>query len=121
MSRSQILPITLLALLSIIAFDVLILQLERNGYSTFLADILDDPLPRFLPGSDRLLVRKFVNVPVVDRFLATWSLVWANVSDGSRPEFSLLSFYFGGQLVSFLSVVMIESSRTVGLSGLVFK
>ncbi|KAF4984723.1 hypothetical protein FZEAL_164 [Fusarium zealandicum] len=112
-------PIILLGILSLLALDALMLQLNRSGYSDFLIEILDDPNPRFLPGSERLLLRRYSGVPALDRFFALWNVVWANVADGSRPQLSLFAFCFGAQMVSFFSVLMVESQRVAGWSGLV--
>lgn len=120
-SSPPIIPILLLSILAILAIDFLFLQLERNGYSEFLTELRDDPSPRFLPNSERLLVRQYTGVPSIDRIWATLSVVWANVLDGSRPEFTLLAFNFAGQMVPFLMVVIVESWRTVESSGLVFR
>lgn len=66
-------------------------------------------------------MRQYTGVPSIDRIWATLSVVWANVLDGSRPEFTLLAFNFAGQMVPFLMVVIVESWRTVESSGLVFR
>lgn len=116
----RIIPILTLSILSIFAFDALLIQLDRNGYSALLNEILDDPNPRFLPGSERLLLRRYTGVPWLDRGFALSNLIWANVVDGSRPELSLFAFCFGAQLLPFFLVVMIESQRVVGWSRLVF-
>ncbi|KAL6359858.1 hypothetical protein LRP88_07284 [Fusarium phalaenopsidis] len=92
----RIIPIIItLSILSIFAFDALLIQLDRNGYSALLNEILDDPNPRFLPGSERLLLRHYTGVPWLDRGFALSNLIWANVVDGSRPELSLFAFCFG--------------------------
>ncbi|KAM0424434.1 hypothetical protein ACHAPT_010355 [Fusarium lateritium] len=116
----RILPIITLSILSIFGLDALLLQLDRNGYSALINEILDDPNPRFLPGSERLLLRRFVGVPWLDHCFALSNLIWANVVDGSRPELSLFAFCFGAQLVPFCLVVLIESQRVVEWSRLVF-
>lgn len=117
----RIIPIITLSILSIFALDALLLQLDRNGYFPLLNEILDDPNPRFLPGSERLLLRRYTGVPGLDRGFALSNLIWANVVDGSRPELSLFAFCFGAQLLPFFLIVMIESQRVVGWSRLVFK
>ncbi|KAF5003029.1 hypothetical protein FDECE_10401 [Fusarium decemcellulare] len=117
---SRIIPIALVAGVCVFGFDALPLQLGRNGYAAFLDEILDDPKPRFIPNSEHLLLKHYVGVAGLDRFFALSQLIWANVIDGSRPEVSLFTFCFGAQLMSFFTVLMIESKRVVGLSWLVF-
>ncbi|KAF5018550.1 hypothetical protein F66182_9463 [Fusarium sp. NRRL 66182] len=119
MASTRIIPITLLAILSLVGLDALLLQLSRNGYSQMANAIVDDPNPRFLPDTNRLLLRRYVGIPALDDFFALSNVIWANVTDGSRPEVSLFAFMFGGQCISLFSIFMVESLRTVGWSSLV--
>ncbi|KAM0553111.1 hypothetical protein ACHAPJ_007659 [Fusarium lateritium] len=117
---SRIIPIIILAFLTIFGLDALLLQLERNGYSDLMNEVLNDPLPRFLPDTNRLILKQYVGIPALDYFLAFTNVFWANVTDGSSPALSLFMFCFGGQVIAVFLVFMIESKRTVGKSWLVF-
>ncbi|KAF4959672.1 hypothetical protein FSARC_10659 [Fusarium sarcochroum] len=116
---SRIIPIIILAHLSIFGLDALLLQLDRNGFSDLMHDVLNDPLPRFLPDTERLILKQYVGIPALDYFFAFTNVFWANVTDGSSPALSLFIFCFGGQLIAIFLVFMIESKRTVNWSGLV--
>lgn len=119
---SPVLPIVLISAVFVFGVDAMIGQLIRNGYVDFASSLLaDDGRPHFLPGTNRLILRHFVGVPAVDRFLATANVFWANVADGSRLELSLFTFFFGTQLVGFFTVFIVESQRVARRSSLLFK
>ncbi|KAL4732739.1 hypothetical protein ACLX1H_001758 [Fusarium chlamydosporum] len=113
--------IIVLSILTIFGLDALLLQLERNGYMDMARNIISDPLPRFLPDTDRLILKRYTGIGPLDDFFAFSNIVWAGVTDGSRPELSLFTFCFGGQLIATFMVFIIESQRTVGWSPLVLK
>ncbi|KAH7145533.1 hypothetical protein B0J13DRAFT_323102 [Dactylonectria estremocensis] len=114
-----VLPMALIAGLLLFGADAMAGQLIRSGYVDFARPLLaDDGLPHLLPGSDRPLVRHYVGVPAVDRYLATANVFWANVADGARPQLSLFAFYFGMQLVAFFTVFLVESRRVAKWSWL---
>lgn len=118
---SPVLPIVLISAIFVFGVDAMIGQIIRNGYVDFASSLLaDDGRPHFLPGTNRLILRHFVGVPAVDRFLATANVFWANVADGSRLELSLFTFFFGTQLVGFFTVFIIESQRVARRSSLLF-
>ena len=114
-------PILILTILAIFGLDALLLQLNRNGYTDMLSSITRDPLPRFLPDTDRLLLKQYTGFKPLDHFFALSNVIWANVTDGSRPELSLFTFRFGGQLIAIFIVFIIEESRTVGWAPVVLK
>ncbi|RFN50720.1 hypothetical protein FIE12Z_4958 [Fusarium flagelliforme] len=116
---NRIPPILILTILAIFGLDALLLQLNRNGYTAMLSSITHDPLPRFLPDTDRLLLKQYTGFKPLDHFFAMSNVIWANVTDGSRPELSLFMFCFGGQLIATFMVFIIEGSRTVGLAPVV--
>ncbi|KAF4996365.1 hypothetical protein FGRMN_4525 [Fusarium graminum] len=116
---SRIPTIIVLAILSIFGLDALLLQLNRNGYMDMLNSITSDPLPRFLPDTNRLILKRYVGIPALDDFFAFSNVIWANVTDGSRPELSLFTICFGAQLIAFFVVFVIEGQRAVGWSPLV--
>ncbi|KAM0347702.1 hypothetical protein ACHAPU_004717 [Fusarium lateritium] len=116
---SRIPTIIVQAILSIFGLDALLLQLNRNGYMDMLNSITSDPLPRFLPDTNRLILKRYVGVSALDDFFAFSNVIWANVTDGSRPELSLFTFCFGAQLIAFFVVFVIEGQRAVGWSPLV--
>jgi hypothetical protein len=112
-----IIPLALITALFVFGVDALHLQIHRNGYIDSIRPLLVDE-PRFLPGSENLILRRYTGVWALDHFFATCNVVWANVFDLSRPEFTLFAFCFGGQLVPFFIVVMIEGQRMARLSPL---
>ncbi|KAF4453675.1 hypothetical protein F53441_3684 [Fusarium austroafricanum] len=119
-SLSKRIPtIVILAITSIFGFDALLLQLSRNGWMDMVNSITSDPLPRFLPESKRLLLRQYTGIAPIDGFLAFGNIFWANVTDGSRPELSLLMFCFGAQLVATFVVFVVESQRRLAWTPLV--
>ncbi|TVY64697.1 Citreoviridin biosynthesis protein D [Fusarium oxysporum f. sp. cubense] len=109
----------LLSILTIFGFDALILQLDRNGYTSMLKSITHDPLPRFLPDTNRLLLKQYTGIGPVDDFFAFSNVIWANVTDGSRPELSLFTFCFGAQLIAVFVVFLIEAQRVLAWSPVV--
>lgn len=113
--------IIILAVLAIFGLDALLLQLERNGYMDMSRTIIQDPLPRFLPDTDRLILKRYTGIGLLDDFFAFSNIVWASVTDGSRPEVSLFMICFGGQLIATFMVFVIEAQRTIGWSPLVLK
>ncbi|KAI5456718.1 hypothetical protein BGZ63DRAFT_417674 [Mariannaea sp. PMI_226] len=110
-ASSPILPVAIISLIFFFAANSMTGQAHRNGYIDLIYSTVDDDRPRFLPGSDRLLLRHYFGIPAVDRLLAMLNVVFANVADGSSPELSLFAFYFATQMVPFFLVVMIESQR----------
>ena len=118
---NRIPPILILSILTIFGLDALLLQLNRNGYMDMLSSITNDPLPRFLPDTDRLLLKQYTGFKPLDDFFAMSNVIWANVTDGSSPQLSLFTFCFGGQLIATFMVFIIEGSRTVGLAPVVLK
>jgi hypothetical protein len=118
---SRIPTLILLSILTIFGFDALILQLDRNGYTSMLKSITHDPLPRFLPDTNRLLLKQYTGIGPVDDFFAFSNVMWANVTDGSRPELSLFTFCFGAQLIAVFVVFLIEAQRVLAWSPVVLK
>ncbi|KAH7159089.1 hypothetical protein DER46DRAFT_611138 [Fusarium sp. MPI-SDFR-AT-0072] len=116
---SRIPTLILLSILTIFGFDALILQLDRNGYTSMLKSITHDPLPRFLPDTNRLLLKQYTGIGPVDDFFAFSNVIWANVTDGSRPELSLFTFCFGAQLIAVFVVFLIEAQRALAWSPVV--
>ncbi|KAM0228016.1 hypothetical protein ACHAPO_011041 [Fusarium lateritium] len=111
--------IVILTILAIFGLDALLLQLERNGWMDMSRSITQDPLPRFLPDTNRLIVKQYTGIGLLDEFFAFSNIVWATVTDGSRPEVSLFMICFGGQLIATFMVFVIEAQRTVGWSPIV--
>lgn len=112
-----IIPLALITALFVFGVDALHLQLRRNGYIDYIRPLLVNE-PRFLPGGEHLLVRQYTGVASVDHFFTTANVIWANVFDLSRPELTLFAFCFGGQLVPFFVVLMVEGQRMAKLSPL---
>lgn len=118
---SRIPTIIVLAVLSIFGLDALLLQLSRNGYMDMVNSITSDPLPRFLPDTNRLILKRYVGISPLDDFFAFSNVIWANVTDGSRPELSLFTFCFGAQLIALFVVFVVECQRAPGWTPLVLK
>ncbi|CAJ0550910.1 Ff.00g108400.m01.CDS01 [Fusarium sp. VM40] len=116
---SRIPTIVVLAILSIFGLDALLLQLSRNGYMDMVNSITSDPLPRFLPDTNRLILKRYVGIAPLDDFFAFSNVIWANVTDGSRPELSLFTFCFGAQLIALFVVFVVECQRAPGWTPLV--
>jgi hypothetical protein len=115
------LPIALIITVFFFAVDAMVGQSNRSGYMELIDDIVDDEQPRFLPGSQRLLLKEYTGVPALDRLFAMLNVFFANVADGSAPALSLFAFYFGTQMIPFFCIVMIESQRVLKASSLFFK
>lgn len=107
--RSLALPITLLVAVFGAAFDVMYGQFKRSGYFDFIDQLLNNG--GNLPGSDRPLKQVYSGVAGFDRLLAMGNAIFVNVTDGSRPELSLYAIQFGGQIVPFFLVMVIEGLR----------
>lgn len=68
--------------------------------------------PHMLPGTSNPILTKYTSIRPLDR-LITFSVVpFANVTDGSTPQFSLFAFHFSGQWASVLTIVFMEGLRT---------
>jgi hypothetical protein len=111
MSSPPWLTISLLAVLAAFGFDALHGQLQRNGYAAIVDEILQDDKPRFIPGTNRLLLRRYVGQPVVDHVLAMLNVFFADVVSGSSPALSMFAVQFGGQLVPGVMMLMAEGQR----------
>lgn len=85
---------------------------ELNGFMGNLR-FLRDHGPHLLPGSNIPLLQKYTGISHVDYFLTVLQCVFANVTDGSAPHLSLLAFYFIGQLTAGISIMAVESQRSV--------
>jgi hypothetical protein len=118
---SRIPTIIVLAILSIFGLDALLLQLSRNGYMDMVNSITSDSLPRFLPDTNRLILKRYVGISPLDDFFAFSNVIWANVTDGSRPELSLFTVCFGAQLIALFVVFVVECQRAPGWTPLVLK
>ena len=103
----------LLALTTIFAFGLnsMYVAVYRNGYIDALIR-LRDVGPHVLPGSDIPILTKFTGIRPLDKVLTLAGVMFANVTDGSAPHFSLYGFQFAGQLVAVLTVVTIEGVRS---------
>lgn len=103
---------SVLLLISLCAFGVYSMHslIHRNGYVAALQNLRDNG-PHVLPGSDIPLLREYTGIGFIDYQLTVLQVVFANITDGSAPALSLFSFYFAGQLVPVLAVLITESHR----------
>lgn len=100
------------------AFDSMHGQLRRNGWLAMMEPLLADG--GFLPDSQRPIKTRYTGVGAWDKLLALGNIIFANVTDGSRPELSLYAIQFGGQLVPMFLVMIVEGLR-VGSAGNVIR
>ena len=102
----------ILILLLICAFGLFSMwaMIFRNGYYHALVRLRDYG-PHVLPGSNTSIVQTYTGIGLLDYELTVLQCVFANVTDGSALELSLYAFYFAGQLVSVIAILMIESMR----------
>lgn len=103
-------PVFLLSLLQVVAFDSMWGYIFRNGYYDDLVRLRDIG-PHLLPGSNTPLQERYTGVGPVDYWLTVLQAVFANIFDGSAPKLSIYAFYFAGQLVPVITVMCIESCR----------
>lgn len=68
----------------------------RNGYYQPLMRIRDAGPPYYLPGSSLPVLTWYCGIGPMDRLLTLANMLFANVTDGSRPQLSLYAFQFGG-------------------------
>lgn len=99
-------------LIALCAFGVYSMHslIDRNGYLAAVKDIRDNG-PRLLPGSDTPLLEEYTGFHPVDYHMSLMQIFFANVTDGSSPALSMFSFYFAGQIVPVLVVLLAESYR----------
>ena len=84
--------------------------LWQNGYFEALIHLWNHG-PYVLPGSSNPILTTYTPIRPFDQ-LVTFSIVlFANVTDGSLPQFSLFAFHFTGQWASILIIVLLEGLR----------
>ncbi|KAK0725278.1 hypothetical protein B0H67DRAFT_126266 [Lasiosphaeris hirsuta] len=82
----------------------------RNGCVDAFIQLRDNG-PRHLPGSSDPIITLYCGFPPFDQLLTLASVMFANVVDGSCPRLSVYGIQFGGQFLSILVLIMIESMR----------
>ncbi|KAF3278756.1 hypothetical protein TWF173_002134 [Orbilia oligospora] len=82
----------------------------RNGYLKALLRLKDFG-PHLLPGSENPILKTYTGIAPLDKLITIAVVLFANITDGSAPHFSLYGFHFGGQLTSIWTVLMIEGYR----------
>lgn len=85
--------ISFLAANAVFSVHTMWAALWRNGYFGALMRLWEDG-PHMLPGTSNPILTKYTSIRPLDR-LITFSVVpFANVTDGSTPQFSLFAFHF---------------------------
>jgi hypothetical protein len=110
-------PLVAIAVLAaVLAFgvDALFMQLQRNGYFSAVAPLIESDKPAVMPGSMRPILRHYTGVAAIDHWFVTINVFWANVLDGSLPECNLYALQFGGQLPAIVIIMLVESRRVAG-------
>jgi hypothetical protein len=102
--------VLVLALIHIFGLNSMYGLIFRNGYYRALRNLFDKG-PYVLPGSNDPILTRFTGIDPLDKLLKLAAVMFANVTDGSTPQLSLYAFQFSGQLVSVLTVIMIEGGR----------
>lgn len=101
---------SVLLFIFLLAVDSMWGLIYRNGYYDALV-YLRDYGPHLLPGSDTPLQQQYTGIGLLDYWLTVLQCVLANVTDGSALHLSLYSFQFAGQLVSVMTIIMVEGMR----------
>ncbi|KAI0592958.1 hypothetical protein F4775DRAFT_56182 [Biscogniauxia sp. FL1348] len=109
-STTNIIAALVLALIHIFGLVALHGMLYRVGYFGALLQIWREG-PYHLPGSSNSILTFYTGIGPLDRLLALASVMFASVTDGSRPQLSLYAVHFSGQYLGILAVMMIEGLR----------
>lgn len=112
------LSIAILSIIHILGIHAMYITIYQNGYISALLHLYNQR-PSVLPGSHNPILTQFCGIPPIDKLLTLAGVMFANVTDGSAPELSLYAFQFAGQLVSVITIIVVESLRE-GNRGTVF-
>jgi hypothetical protein len=102
-------PILTLASIAVFNLDAMFGQFFRTGAVAYV-----HPLPKYLPGSDNLVVKRYLGIPRHDWLVALSNVMFTAVLDGKRPEVALYGLQFAGQLVPMMMILIIEGNKRVG-------
>src|SRR5438874_1494022 len=105
-------PVTITLLVALAALGVysMVLHPFSNGFYEAVGSIRDE-FPKILPASNATLVDFYTGIEPLDYFLTTMQIVFSSIFDMSAPGMTVLAFYFAGQVVPVLVVMMIEGLR----------
>ncbi|KAI5922214.1 hypothetical protein F4810DRAFT_675010 [Camillea tinctor] len=109
-STTNIIAALALTLTHIFGWIALHGMLYRVGYIEALLRIWREG-PYNLPDSSNSILTFYTGIGPLDRLLALASVMFASVTNGSRPQLSLYAVHFGGQYLGILAVMMIEGLR----------
>ncbi|KAH6972335.1 hypothetical protein BKA56DRAFT_493338 [Ilyonectria sp. MPI-CAGE-AT-0026] len=109
-NRLPVVALAALGLLVAISLDSLYGLLYRNGYFHALIRLRNQG-PHHLPGSYSPILTRYVGIPPLDKVLTLATVMFANVTDGSRPQLSLYAIQFGGQFLGVLAIIILEALR----------
>lgn len=89
--------------------------LYRNGYYEALFQLRDEGW-RVFPGTNIPILTEFTGIRLWDKLNTLGLVMFANIFDGSTPQLSLFAFYYGGHMVTYQTILVVESIR-IGNSG----
>jgi hypothetical protein len=112
-SRQRLLAALLLTATVAYGVNSMFGQLFRTGWVDQVIHIMSssDPNVAVLPGSETPILTHYTGWYHLDQLMALANIMFANITDGSRPQLSLYAVQFAGQLVPIFAVMMIEGSR----------
>ena len=99
-----------LLVLSAAGFYSTLILIMNNGTADLMKHFRDSG-PQFLPGTQESIKTSYTGVETIDHELGVLTLFFWEMIDGSRPNASLFSFYFGGQLAAGWCILLIEGLR----------
>lgn len=94
--------------------------LFMNNGSIDLMTKLRDHGPHILPYTDDApLKTRYTGIAFVDYQLTVLTVFFYNIVDGSHPNACLQAYHFGGQFISGLSLLVLESLRSSNRSRII--
>ena len=99
-----------LLLLSAAGFYTTWILLMKNG-TVYQMQHVREFGPRVLPGTQEPIKTSYTGIKSIDYQLGVLTLFFWEMVDGSRPNASLFSFYFGGQIAAGWSLLLLEGLR----------
>ncbi|KAI1344150.1 hypothetical protein F5Y15DRAFT_424411 [Xylariaceae sp. FL0016] len=85
-------------------------MLYRTGYISALLHLYREG-PYNLPDSSIPILTYYTGIKPLDKSVTLASVMFAGVTDGSRPQLSLYAVHFGGQYLAILVIIMVEGMR----------
>ena len=107
---SNIVASSSLVLLSAVGFYFTWTLLMNNGTADQMKRVRGVG-PQLLPGTQEPIKTTYTGIEWIDYQLGVLTLFFWEMIDGSRPNASLFSFYFGGQLAAGWCLFLMEGLR----------